>query len=139
MAQHLTYSTGIVYTPTLLDAVTETTTSKVQLVAGAKGVGIELTGAGTIADRTATLTITASLDGGTNYQTYNMLIDNVASSDSESIYTHVADKDMSSDGTNVLWLDPVTLPGITHIKATVTIDDTSNPAGNFTVKAVITY
>jgi hypothetical protein len=106
-------------------------------VAGAKGVGIELTGA-SITTRSAVLTITASSDGGTVFNAYSMLISNAANSNSQTL-TRVASITRAATGTDVCWLSPETLGGITHIKATLVITDTGTPAGTFSVKAVITY
>ena len=138
MPQHLTFSNGIVYTPILHSAITATATSVAQLVAGAKGVGIELTEGGTVNNRSGVLTITVSFDGGTTFRAYSMLIDNVANSNAQQL-TRVASKTRAAAGTDILWLTPESLAGITHIKAVVTISDGGSPTGNFTVRAVITY
>jgi hypothetical protein len=142
MAQHFTYSNGIVYTPILLNAIGVSTSpltisSNVQLVAGAKAVMIELTGA-TITTRSAVLTITVSNDGGTVFNAYNMLIDNVIGDNTKTI-ARLASKTRAATGVDILWLDPATLGAITHIKATLVITDTGTPVGTFTVKAAICY
>ena len=138
MAKHLTYSKGIIYTPTLLNAITEDTTSSAQLVAGAKGIGIEFTEGGTVNNRSGVLTITVSMDGGTSFRAYNMLIDNLSNAITEGL-TRVDSKTRNSAGTDILWMTPETLGGITHIKASIDVTDGASPTGNFTVKAIITY
>ena len=138
MASHKTYSGNIVYYPTLIDVVTETTTSSAQLVAGARGIGIEFTEGGTVNNRSGDLTITVSFDGGTNYRNYSMLISNTTNTNAQTL-TRVASVTRNSAGTDILWLSPETLGGITHIKATVTVSDGASPTGNFSVKATITY
>ena len=138
MASHKTYSGNIVYYPTLIDVVTETTTSSAQLVAGARGIGIEFTEGGTVNNRSGDLTITVSFDGGTNYRDYSMLISNTTNTNAQTL-TRVASVTRNSAGTDILWLSPETLGGITHIKATVTVSDGVSPTGNFSVKATITY
>jgi len=136
------YTPGMVYNPTLLSAVGVSTspltvTSATQPVAGAKGVGFELTGA-SITTRSAVFTVTASMDGGTTYNAYSMLISNLANTNSQTL-TRVASITRAATGTDMCWMTPETLSGITHIKATLVITDTGTPAGTFTVKAVVTY
>jgi len=148
MPQHLTYSKGIVYTPIMISAVTVTTTSVAQLVAGATKVGIEFFSSlvGATQDRAGNLTITVSMDGGTNYRAYNMLISNItadagAGTAGEDIgHTRVASLALTAGSaqSGILWLDPVTLGGITHIKAVFT-RTTTGTAGTFTARAVICY
>lgn len=142
MPQHFTYSKGIVYTPILHNAIGVSTSpltvvSNAQLVAGAKAVGFEFTGA-TITTRSAILTITVSFDGGTNFQAYSMLISNAANTNSQTLL-RVASITRAASGTDVCWMTPETLGAITHIKATLVITDTGTPVGTFTVKAVICY
>ena len=133
----------MVYTPIMLNAIglsspnPMTETSVVQLVAGAKSVMIELIGTG-ITTRSAVLTITVSMDGGTNFRTYNMLIDDLANTQTENL-TRVASITRNATGYDICWLTPETLAGITHIKATLIITDSGTPAGSFTVKAAIAY
>lgn len=141
--QHLTYTKGIVYTPVLLNAIglsapnPMTETSVKQEVMGAKAVMIEFTGA-TITTRSAVLTITVSCDGGTNFRAYSMLLSNAANTNAQNLI-RVASITRAATGTDICWLDPKTLGGITHIKATLVITDTGTPAGTFTVKASICY
>ena len=148
MPQHFTYSKGIVYTPILHNAITVTTTSLAQIVAGATAVGIEFFSSlvGATQDRAGNLTITVSMDGGTNYRAYNMLISNIAAdagagTAGEDIgHTRVASLALTA-GTaqsGIVWLDPITLGGITHIKAVFT-RTTTGTAGTFTARAVICY
>jgi len=137
MPQHYTYG-KIVYTPTLLDAITGTATSSAQQCAGARSVGIEFTEGGVVLNRSGVLTITVSLDGGTTFRAFNMLIDNLVNANDENL-TRVASKTRASAGTDILWLDPLIVGAITHFKATVTFTDGATPTGDFTVKAVVCY
>jgi len=141
MASHKSYISGIVYHPTVINAVIVTTTSAAQLVAGARGVGVEVysTAVDTTQDRAGTFTITASMDGGATFRAYNMLIDNVANSNSQTI-TRVTGKALTAGSAQnaILWMTPETLPGITHIKAVFT-RTTEGTKGTFTCNLVITY
>jgi len=141
MPQHFTYSKGIVYTPILLNAIGVSTSpltvsSNAQLVAGAKAVAIEFTSAATTT-RSGVLTITVSMDGGTTYQAYSMLISNAANNATGTL-TRVASITRATSGTDICWMTPETLGAITHIKATLVITD-STPVGTMTVRAVICY
>jgi hypothetical protein len=142
MAQHLTYSKGIVYTPILHNAIAVSTSpltvdSNVQLVAGARSVMFELTGA-SITTRSAVFTVTVSCDGGTNFRTYSMLMSDAANTNTQTL-VRVASITRNATGTDICWMTPETLGSITHIKATLVITDTGTPAGTFTVKAAICY
>lgn len=141
MPQHLTYSKGIVYLPTLIDAVTVTTESIIQLIAGARAVGIEFFSSlvGATQDRAGNIKILVSSDGGTNFRAYSMLIDNVANSNAQTL-TRVANKGLTAGTAQsaILWMTPETLAGITHIKVVFT-RTTTGTAGTFTAKAVICY
>jgi hypothetical protein len=117
-------------------AITETTTSSAIPVQGAKRIGIEFTEGGTVNNRSGVLTITGSLDGGTNFRDYNMLIDNVTNTNVQNL-TRVASKTRAAAGTDILGLD-MSIP-FTHIKAVVTITDGASPTGNFTVKVLVQY
>lgn len=138
MPQHRTYSKGIVYLPVMLDAITATATSGLQVCAGAEAIGIEFTEGGTVLNRSGVLTITVSLDDGATFRAYSMLIDNATNTSSQTL-ARIASKTRASAGTDILWFTPETLGAITHIKATVTLTDGATPTGNFTVKAVICY
>jgi len=139
MATHKSYISGIVYHPTVIDAVTDTATSSAQLVAGAKGVGIEFysTAVGGTQDRAGNITITVSMDGGTTFRDYNMLIDNVVNTNVQNL-TRVASKELTGVSSAILWMTPETLSGITHIKAVFT-RTTAGTNGTFTCNLVITY
>ena len=141
MATHKTYSGNIVYHRTVIDAVTVTTTSSAQLVAGARGVGIEFysTAVEATQDRAGNITITVSMDSGTNYRAYNMLIDNAANANDKTL-TRVASKALTAGSAQsaILWMTPETLSGITHIKA-VFARTTEGTKGAFTCNLVITY
>lgn len=101
MAQHYTYSEGIVYTPTLLSAITTDTTSIAQLCAGAKKIGFILTEGGTVNNRSGVFTVTVSLDGGTTYHAYNMLISNAANTNAQNL-TRVASVTRNSAGSDII-------------------------------------
>ena len=91
MPQHLIYSKGIVMLPVMNDAIAVADladSSPAKLVAGAKSIVFQLTGA-TITTRSAIFTVTVSLDGGTTFQAYSMLISNTADTNGESL-TRVA-------------------------------------------------
>ena len=139
MATHKSYISGIVYHPTVINAVTNTVTSSAQLVAGAKGVGIEFysTAVGGTQDRVGNITITVSMDGGTTFRDYNMLIDNVVNTNAQTL-TRVASKELTGVSSAILWMAPETLSGITHIKAVFT-RTTVGTNGTFTCNLVITY
>jgi len=112
-------------------------TSVATLVAGAKSIAFQFTGA-TITTRSAILTVTVSLDNGTTYQAYSMLISNAANSNAQDLI-RVASITRAATGTDICWMTPETLGTITHIKTTLTITDTGTPVGTFTVKASIAY
>ena len=139
MATHKSYISGIVYHPTVIDAVTDTATSSAQLVAGARGVGIEFysTAVDSIQDRVGNIKITVSMDGGTTFRDYNMLIDNVVNTNVQNL-TRVASKELTGVSSAILWMTPETLSGITHIKAVFT-RTTAGTNGTFTCNLVITY
>jgi len=141
MASHKSYISGIVYHPTVINAVTVTTTSAAQLVAGARGVGIEFysTAVDGIQDRAGNIKITVSMDGGTTFRDYNMLIDNVVNTNAQNL-TRIASKGLTAGSAQnaVLWMTPETLSGITHIKAVFT-RTTEGTKGTFTCNLVITY
>jgi len=139
MATHKSYISGIVYHPTVIDAVTDTATSSAQLVAGVRGVGIEFysTAVEGTQDRVGNIKITVSMDGGTTFKDYNMLIDNVANTNAQNL-TRVASKELTGVSSAILWMTPETLSGITHIKAVFT-RTTAGTNGTFTCNLVITY
>lgn len=126
-------------------AITATNEPVAILCAGAKRIAIEFTESGTVNNRSGVLTITASVDGGTTFRAYNMLISNAANDAGAGTpgsgigFTRVASVTRATAGTDLVWMDPATLGPITHIKSTVTITDGGSPTGNFTVKASIKY
>jgi hypothetical protein len=107
-------------------------------IAGAKSVGIQFTEGGTVNNRSGVLAIYLSYDGGSTFVLCNMLIDNLANTNSQNL-TRVASKTRAAAGTDVLFIDPAALSGATHIKAQVDITDGAAPTGSFTVVASITY
>ena len=140
---HITYSKDIVDLPILYNAIglsdpnPMTVTSNAQVVAGAKSVMIEFTGAD-ITTRSAVLTITVSCDGGNNFRAYSMLLSNAANTNAQTLI-RVASITRDATGTDICWMTPETLGGITHIKATLIITDSGSPAGTFSVRVAIAY
>lgn len=126
---------GLLTEYTLLSAITATTTSSAADIQGAKGVLIVFTEAGTVNNRSGVLTITISSDG-TNFYAYNMLLSNAANTNSQTL-TRVLSITRAAAGTDICWLTPETLAGISHIKATLTKTDGADPTGTFTVKAYV--
>ena len=137
MANHFTYTKGIVHKTVLHDAIVETATSSAISIAGVRGVGIQITATG-ITTRSTVLTITVSMDGGTTYQAYSRLVSNATNTNVQNV-TRVASVTQGATGTTIFWLDPTTLAGLTHFKAVATITDSGSPAGTVTVTAVKTY
>jgi len=145
--EYLTYTPGVVEIWTAHDAITTTATSGAIDVAGAKGVGIELfsTLVGETQDRAGNVTITASMDGGTTFRAYSMLISNIAAdagagTSGEDIgFTRVASLALTAGSaqSGIVWMTPETLAGITHIKAVFTAT-TAGTAGTFTAKVTVT-
>ena len=103
---------------------------------GAKSIMITLTEGGTVNARSGAFTFYISGDG-TNFHAYNLMIDNVTNSNSQTL-TRVATKTISTATTNILFFDPLAL-GFAYFKVVPTITDGGAPTGNFTVVANITY
>jgi len=139
--KHETYEKGVVFMPVLHSAIglsspnPMTSTSIAVEVVGAKKIGFQITGAG-ITTRSAVFAVTVSFDGGTTFQTYNMLISNAANTNGQTLI-RVASVTQAATGTTICFMTPETLGAITHIQTTLVITDTGTPAGTFTVKAVI--
>ena len=129
------YTKGVNIKKVLHSAIEATKTSDAIPCSGAKAIMITLTEAGTVNNRSGVLTITISNDGE-NFYAYNMLIDNVANSNSQQL-TRLASKTRAATGTDILFLDPKTLGAITHFKSKVTITDGGAPVGTFTVKSTV--
>lgn len=133
--EYLTY-VPLVETFTAHSAITDDATSGAIEVAGARGVGIIFTEAGTVNNRQADLTITVSGDG-TNFYAYSMLISNATNTNGQD-FTRIATKNRAGAGTDILWLTPETLGGLTHLKVALDVTDGDTPTGNFTVKVIVT-
>lgn len=131
-----TYTPNTIYTVTPISAVTADTTSAGQLCAGAKAIGLTITGA-SLSNRTAAVTVTVSFDG-TNYHSYSMLLSNTTNTNSQML-TRVSSVSVSGNGTTVVWFDPLTLGSILYFKVGVDVTDAGSPAGTFTVVSTITY
>jgi len=138
--EYLTYTPGVVEIWTAHDAITTTATSGAIDVAGAKGVGIELfsTAVGETQDRAGNVTITASMDGGTTFRAYSMLISNAVNSNAQDL-TRVASLALTAGSaqSGIVWMTPETIVGLTHIKAVFTATTAGN-AGTFTAKVTVT-
>ena len=119
-------------------AITATNTPVAIKCAGAKRIAVDFTEGGTVNNRSGVLTITASLDGGTNYRAYSMLISNLANTNGQTL-TRVASITRATAGTDICWLTPETLGAITHIKANLAVTDGGSPTGNFTIRVTIEY
>lgn len=137
MAQHDSYTSGIVYRHTMMDAVTADVTSVPQKCAGAKSISLFLTEGGVVNNRSGAFTIEVSPDGD-NFYAYNMLLDNVVNSNAETL-TRVAGKTIASAGTNVLWFTPETLGSIAWFRVKLDVTDGASPTGTYTVKSLINY
>jgi len=137
---HNSYVKGIVYNQLVHDAIEAdvlVADAKAVLCAGAKAIMLTLTEAGSVNNRSGVATVWVSNDG-TNFCQYNMLIDNLANTNSQTL-TRVSSKTRASAGTDVLFFDPMTLGGITHFKVQIDITDGASPVGTFTVKATVAY
>jgi len=130
--------TGVVEIVRAINATTATNTPVAIPCAGAKKIGVVFTEGGTVNNRSGVLAITVSMDGGTNFYAYNMLLSNVANTNEQQL-TRVASITRNSAGTDLAWLTPETLGTITSLKATVTVTDGASPTGNFTVYLAISY
>lgn len=131
-------SDGIIRTETLIDATTVATTSKSVDCVGAKAIMLAFSSAavGETQNRKMTLTVEVNNDDSTTYHAYNMLIDNVANTNSQTL-TRVASKAIDGTATShILWFTPETLGAITHFRVKLT-RDTAGTAGTFTVKSSI--
>lgn len=106
---------------------------------GAKAIALTLTEAGSVNNRSCVMTVYVSIDMGVTYVAYNLLIDNVANINTQEAYTHVGSKTRAAAGTDVVFLDPMTLGGITHFKVDMNVTDGADPAGTYTVKASIKF
>ena len=139
--ENITYVPNIGKVVKAIDAVTVTTTSVPILVAGAKAIGLEVYSSlvSTTQDRAGNFKITASMDGGTNYRTYNMLVSNVANT-IEQDFTRVATIGLTAGSAQsaIAWLTPETVGAITHIKVVFT-RTTEGAAGTFTSNVSVVY
>lgn len=141
MAQHIPYTPGLVYLHTMHNAVEATVAigaAKAQLCAGAKAIALQFTENATVNNRSGVLAVAVSVDGGSTFYTYNMLISNVANTNSQTL-TRVASVTRAAAGTDVIFFDPDTLGAITHFKVSITITDGAVPTGSFTINAAIKY
>jgi hypothetical protein len=132
-------SPNMVYVHNVYDGISDTVATaseKVIECAGAKGISLSITADNNAGSRAMKLTVDVSNDG-TNYTTYNMLIDNVTDSNSESL-TRVDSKTRNADGTDIVWFTPETLRAITHIKVKAE-RTTAGSAGTFDINACIVF
>ena len=121
---------------TVVSAITATNTPVALDIEGAKKATLTFTEGGTVNNRSGVLSITASIDG-TNFYAYNILIDNAANDNSQTI-TRVASKTRASAGTDILSLDLKSFT-LKAVKITCTITDGALPTGNFTIKLLTEY
>jgi len=133
--EYLSY-VPMVETFTAHDAITADATSGEVEIAETRGVGIIFTEAGTVSNREADLTVTISGDG-TNFYAYSMLISNATNTNAQGL-VRVATQNRATAGTDILWLTPETLGGLTHLKVALDVTDGGTPTGNFTVKVIVT-
>lgn len=117
-------------------AITATATGAAINVVGAKRIGIEFTEGGTVLNRSGVLTVVVSLDGGTTFRAFSMLISNVTNTNAQNL-TRVASVTRNTAGTDIIAISPE-IP-FTHIKTVVTITDGGTPTGDFTVKVLVEY
>ena len=137
--KNLSFTPDTVKIDKVMDAVVGDTTSAVVDIFGAKAVAIIFTtGSTTFVNRSGVLTVKVGTDGdGTLLGPYNMLIDNVTNSNSETL-TRVAGKTLATeDAIEVLWFDPATLGAIPYLQVDLAVTDTTTPAGDFTVEIAI--
>ena len=106
---------------TLLDGVTATTTSSPMNIEGLKRVGIQFVRADSGTGSSA-FTVDGTVDGN-NWVTLNMLIDNVANTNAQTL-TRVASKVLSTDTSALVWLDELTGLKAIRVKVTETTDGT---------------
>ena len=119
---------------TVFKNIKATSSQLVRSLANAKAISLQLMGDGDVGDRTAVLTIKVSADKGANFSAYNMIIDNATT------LARVASKSLATIGASMVWLDPITLGGITDIVATVTITDGQTaPQGSFSLIMTVVY
>jgi len=103
----------------------------------AKTITIEFTEGGVVLNRSAVMTITASVDGGVTYGAFNMLISNAANTNSQN-YTRVASITRAAAGTDVIAMD-MKHYHFTHIKVGLDVTDGETPTGNYTVNVSVRY
>lgn len=121
---------------TLLDAVTVDTTTDAIEVLGMKAITIEFTEGGTVNNRSGVLTMEGSIDGGTTFRAYNMLVDNLAATNAQT-RVKLASKTRATAGTDLLGVD-LEFTQFTHVRFVLDITDGGSPTGNYTLKALAT-
>lgn len=97
-------------------AATATTTGGAVDVRDAKKVGFIFKRSAHSSGSTA-FTVSVSPDNGTTWITYNRLIENVASTNAQTV-ARVASVTLSANGTVFAMLDPIDI--VTHVKVTAT-------------------
>jgi hypothetical protein len=132
-------TSNLKYIHNVYDGISDTVATaseKVIECAGAKGISLSITADDNSGSRAIKMEVDVSNDG-TNYTTYNMLIDNVANDNSETL-TRVASKTRNADGTDIVWFTPETLGGITHFKVKAE-RTTAGSAGTFDINACVIF
>ena len=120
---------------TLLSAVSAASSDGYASIKYAEKVTLEFTENATVLNRSGVLTVLGSIDGGTNYRAFAMLVSNAAH-DNTKTKELVASVTRSTLGTTLVALDLEEF-GFTDIKVNVAVTDGSTPTGTFTVKAYI--
>lgn len=120
----------------VFEAVTADATSEAIECVGAKAIGIEFTEGGTVLNRSGVLTVLGSMDNGTNFRAYNLLIDNVVGDNTKTV-ARLASKTRAAAGTDLLGMDMI-LP-FTHIKLSLDITDGATPTGTYTANVLVVY
>ena len=126
-----TYEKNIIRTETILDGVSEDTTSKAVNVIGAKRIAIDISSDENISNRSGEFTVQASVDEGETFHDLNKLIENSAT-DRDALVGSVT-VDSASDSV-LIFVDGQVTGAITYVKVDVAVTDTTSPAGTFTSK-----
>lgn len=108
-------------------------------IAGAESVIVSLTGSADLANRTGTLTVYVSVDGGASYSAYNKLIGNVSNTNGNNDTIHSTTLVQNAVGVIFAWMDPILLGAITHILCDLQIADAGGPAGNIGVEVAAKF
>lgn len=125
------YTKGVYFAKTLLDAVTETTTSAAINVAGARRITLAFTRANHSSGSTA-FTVEGTIDGST-WIALNLIVKNVTNTNAQTL-TRVSSVSLSSNTSELVGLD---LEGLGLLEIRVVATETTD--GTHTAKALIEY